>query len=68
MKNKGKKLDYFDVEQIKELIKALKKAGTDADNAAKTYSEDKISKMAFEIGYLNGHCKTAASILEEIIK
>ena len=65
---KGKKLDKFDVEQIKELIKVLKNAGVDADKAAKTYSNDSVSKLVFEIGYLNGYCKTASDILEEILK
>lgn len=68
MKNKGKKLDSFDVEQINELINVLRNAPTDADDIAKKYSTDRVSKMAFEIGYLNGYCKTAADILENIIK
>lgn len=65
---KGKKLDYFDVEQINELIKVLRNAPIDADIVAKKYSTDSVSKMAFEIGYLNSYCKTAADILENIIK
>ena len=68
MKNKGKNLDNFDVEQINELIKVLRNAPIDADTIAKKYSDDSISKMSFEIGYLNGYCKTAADILESIIK
>ena len=68
MENKGKKLDKFDVAQVKEIIKLLKNAGVDADNASKTYSKDTQSKLAFEVGYLNSYCKTAAEILEDIIK
>ena len=65
---KGKKLKWEEVEQINELIKVLKNAPMDADTIAKKYSDDSISKMAFEVGYLNGYCKTAADILENIIK
>jgi len=65
---KGKRLDKFDVQQIEELVKVLRTASVDANNVAKKYSEDTVSKMAFEIGYLNGYCKTVADVLEEIIK
>jgi hypothetical protein len=65
---KGKKLKWEEVEQINELIKVLKNAPMDADTIAKKYSDNSISKMAFEVGYLNGYCKTAADILENIIK
>ncbi len=69
MKNKSKKLDSFDINQIKEIIKVLRNAPTDADNISKAYSpNDTLNKMVFEIGYLGGNCKTAADILEEIIK
>jgi hypothetical protein len=68
MKNKGKNLDSFDIQQIEELIKALRNAAVDADTVAKKYSDDTVSKMAFEIGYLNGYCKTVADVLEQIMK
>ena len=69
MANKGKKLDMFDVKQIEELIKALRNAPTDADQFGTKYNpNDTTSKLAFEIGYLGGTCKTTADILEEIIK
>ena len=65
---KGKRLDKFDVEQINELIKVLRTASTDANNVAKKYSNDSVSKLSFEVGYLNGYCKTVADVLEEIMK
>jgi hypothetical protein len=66
--SKFKKLDMFDVEQISELAKALRNANEEAENVAKAYSTDKISQLAFQIGYLEGYCKTASSILSEILK
>ena len=66
--SKFKKLDMFDVEQIAELAKALRNANEEAENVAKAYSTDKISQLAFQIGYLEGYCKTASSILSEILK
>ena len=68
MESKGKKLDKFDVAQIKEIINLLKNVGTEADKISKQYSTDPQSKLAFEVGYLNSNCKTAAEILEDIIK
>ena len=65
---KGKKLDNFDVQQINELIKVLRTASVDADRIAKKYSDDSVSKLSFEVGYLNGYCKTVADVLEEIMK
>jgi hypothetical protein len=66
--SKFKKLDMFDVEQISELAKALRNATDEAENVAKAYSSDKISQLAFQIGYLEGYCKTASSILSDILK
>ncbi len=66
--SKFKKLDMFDVEQISELAKALRNATDEAEKVAKAYSEDKISQLSFQIGYLQGYCKTASSILSEILK
>ena len=66
--SKFKKLDMFDVEQISELAKALRNANEEAESVAKAYSTDKISQLAFQIGYLEGYCKTASSILSEILK
>jgi hypothetical protein len=65
---KGKKLDIFDVEQITELAKGLIKLKEEAEGAAGKYSEDKVSQLSFQIGYLQGYCKTAGEILNEIIK
>lgn len=64
---KGKKLDYFDVQQIKEIINILESAAKNADEASKAYSNDEMSQRNFEVGYLNGINKTAASILKDII-
>jgi hypothetical protein len=66
--SKFKKLDMFDVEQIAELAKALCNATDEAEKVAKAYSEDKISQLSFQIGYLQGYCKTAGDILSEILK
>jgi hypothetical protein len=68
MSKKFIKLDMFDVEQITEITKSLRDATDNAEKAAKAYSEDKLSQMAFQIGYLQGHCKTASDILSEILK
>ena len=68
MTRKGKKLDYFDVQQINEIIKTLENAAKNADEASKTYSNDPISQRNFEVGYLNGINKTAAEILKDIMK
>ena len=68
MSKKGKKLDYFDVQQINEIIKTLENAAKNADEASKTYSNDPISQRNFEVGYLRGYIKTAASILKDIMK
>jgi hypothetical protein len=66
--SKFKKIDMFDVAQIEELAKALRNANEEAENVAKAYSSDKISQLAFQIGYLEGYCKTASSILSDILK
>jgi hypothetical protein len=66
--SKFKKLDMFDVEQIAELAKSLRNATDEAEKVAKAYSEDKISQLSFQIGYLQGYCKTAGDILSEILK
>jgi hypothetical protein len=65
---KFKKLDMFDVEQITELAKSLREATEHAETVAQKYSEDKLSQLSFQVGYLQGYCKTASDILSEIIK
>ena len=65
---KFKKLDMFDVEQITELAKSLREATEHAETVAQKYSEDKLSQLSFQVGYLQGYCKTASAILSEIIK
>lgn len=68
MSKKGKKLDYFDVAQINELIKGLEGLEQVAKQSAEAYSSDPTSQSNFEVGYLRGYVKTAASILKDIMK
>jgi len=68
MTKKGKKLDYFDVQQINEIIKGLEDLEQIAKQSAEAYSNEPTSQRNFEVGYLRGYVKTAASILKDIMK
>ena len=50
---------------IDEIIQQLESSIGQANNAAKGYSEDPTSKLAFEVGYLSSTIKGALSTIAQ---
>jgi len=54
------------VKLVEELDRILTPVIKDANLAAKKYSDDPQSQLAFEVGYLNGTIKEALVLIDSI--
>ena len=50
---------------LKNIETVLQSAQKNAYDAAKQYSEDHASRLAFEVGFLNGYIKQVLAVIEE---
>lgn len=51
------------IDLLNQVEKSLANTIQEADQAAKNYSNDPQSRLAFEVGYLGGHIKTALDLI-----
>jgi hypothetical protein len=56
------------IKLIQEIDMLLSPAIRDANEAAKKYSADSQSRLAFEVGYLNGIIKEALMHIDQVTK
>jgi hypothetical protein len=56
------------IELVTLIENSLSTANSEALEASKAYSTDSVSRLAFEVGYLNGSIKNALLLIEDFKK